>query len=177
MKLLRSFFTLVILCTYLSGCNSAMQAYKDGQRKFANGEYDLAIKGFQKAAEENYEPVQSSYLIAESYRLSNRFKESIPYYKSALDAGLANPDAKFQYAYALKTNGQYDEASAQFAAFAKDTSSNQTLQDRALREVEILRIADRLKTEKMEVSIKAIPLNTTGSEFSPTVLGNELIFS
>ncbi|NIJ51300.1 OmpA family protein [Dyadobacter arcticus] len=154
-----------------------MQAYKDGQKKFANGEYDLAIKGFQKAAAENYQPVEANHFIAESYRLSNRFKESIPYYKQAIDAGISSPDAKFQYAYALKTNGQYDEAAAQFAAFAKDTSSAENLQERALREVEILRIADRLKTQKMEVEIKDIPLNTAGSEFSPTILGNELIFS
>jgi peptidoglycan-associated lipoprotein len=177
MKLLRSFFTLVIICTYLSGCNSAMQAYKDGQKKFANGEYDLAIKGFQKAAAENYEPVQTNYLIAESYRLSNRFKEAIPYYKQALDGGIASADARFQYAYALKTAGQYNEASAEFAAFAKDTASSQALQERALREVEILRIADRLKTEKMPVEAKSIPLNSAGSEFSPTILGNELVFS
>ncbi|KAA0994046.1 OmpA family protein [Dyadobacter sp. UC 10] len=154
-----------------------MQAYKDGQKKFANGEYDLAIKGFQKAAAENYEPVQTNYLIAESYRLSNRFKESIPYYKQALDGGFVSPDARFQYAYALKTAGQYSEASAEFAAFAKDTASSQALQERALREIEILRIADRLKTEKMAVEAKSIPLNSAGSEFSPTVLGNELIFS
>lgn len=177
MKLLRSVFTLVIFGALLSGCNSAMQAYKDGQKKFANGEYDLAIKGFQKAAQENYEPVQTSYYIAESYRLSNRFKEAIPYYKQALDAGLASNDARFQYAYALKTAGQYSEASAQFASFAKDTVGSQALKDRALREVEILRIADRLKTEKMEVEVKNIPLNTAGSEFSPTVLGKELVFS
>ncbi|MCE7061814.1 OmpA family protein [Dyadobacter sp. CY343] len=154
-----------------------MQAYKDGQKKFANGEYDLAIKGFQKAAAENYEPVQTNYLIAESYRLSNRFKEAIPYYKQALDGGIASADARFQYAYALKTAGQYNEASAEFAAFAKDTASSQALQERALREVEILRIADRLKTEKMPVEAKSIPLNSAGSEFSPTILGNELVFS
>jgi peptidoglycan-associated lipoprotein len=29
----------------------------------------------------------------------------------------------------------------------------------------------------MEVELKDIPLNTAGSEFSPTVLGNELVFS
>jgi peptidoglycan-associated lipoprotein len=154
-----------------------MQAYKDGQKKFSNGEYELAIKGFQKAAAANYEPLKTNYLIAESYRLSNRFKESIPYYQKALEGGLVSPDAKFQYAYALKTNGQYAEAASQFAAFAKDTAGAQNLQERALREVEILRIADRLKTEKMEVELKDIPLNTAGSEFSPTVLGNELVFS
>ena len=83
-----------------------MQAFKDGQKKFENGEYDLAIKAFEKAAAANVEPVQTDYLIAESYRLSNRFKEAIPFYKKAIDAGLTNPDAKFQYAYALKTAGQ-----------------------------------------------------------------------
>ncbi len=181
MKLLRSKFTLVtsliILTVYLSGCNSAMQAYKDGQKKFSNGEYDLAIKGFQKAASENYEPTQTNYLIAESYRLSNRFKESIPYYKKALEGGVTNPDVQFQYAYALKTDGQYAEASNQFAAFAKSATSPPNLQDRAMREVEILKIADRLKAQKMEVELKDIPLNTAGSEFSPAILGKELVFS
>ncbi|WP_445438754.1 OmpA family protein [Dyadobacter fanqingshengii] len=181
MKLFRSYFTLIFslvtICAYLSGCNSAMQAYKDGQKKFENGEYDLAIKAFEKAAAANIEPVQTDYLIAESYRLSNRFKEAIPFYKKAIDAGINKPDAKFQYAYALKTAGQYDEASAQFASYAKDTVGVQGLQDRALREVEILKIADRLRTTKMEVEAKVIPLNTAGSEFSPTILGNELVFS
>ncbi|MHA4736667.1 OmpA family protein [Dyadobacter sp. MSC1_007] len=180
MKLFRSYSTLLVcfaISLYLSGCNSAMQAYKDGQKKFANGEYDLAIKGFQKAAEENYEPVQTSYLIAESYRLSNRFKESIPYYKKALDGGVTNADAQFQYAYALKTAGQYEEASAQFAAFAKGQNVPQNLQERALREVEILRIADRLRTQKMEAELKDLPINTNGTEFAPTIVGNELVFS
>ncbi|WP_353723172.1 OmpA family protein [Dyadobacter sp. 676] len=154
-----------------------MQAYKDGQKKFANGEYDLAIKGFQKAAEANIEPVQTAYLIAESYRLSNRFKEAIPYYKKALDGGITNPDARFQYAYALKTTGEYTEASNQFSEFAKGQNVPQNLQERALREVEIIRIADRLRANKMEVELKDLPLNTAGAEFSPTVIGNELVFS
>jgi peptidoglycan-associated lipoprotein len=154
-----------------------MQAYKDGQKKFSNGEYDLAIKSFQKAAEANIEPLQTSYQIAESYRLSNRFKEAIPYYKKALDGGITNPDARFQYAYALKTNGDYADASAQFSEFAKGQNVPQALQERALREVEIIKIADRLKTTKMEVELKDLPLNTVGAEFAPTVLGSELIFS
>ncbi|KAA6440822.1 OmpA family protein [Dyadobacter flavalbus] len=154
-----------------------MQAYKDGQKKFANGEYDLAIKGFQKAAEENVEPVQTNYLIAESYRLSNRFKEAIPYYKKAMEGGLNNFDAQFQYAYALKTAGQYDEAANQFALLSKMTNVPQNLQERATREIEVLKIVDRLKTEKTNVELKSIPLNTAASEFSPAVLGNELVFS
>jgi peptidoglycan-associated lipoprotein len=181
MKILRYHFTLIVgflaIGIFLSGCNSAMQAYKDGYKKFSNGEYDLAIKGFQKAAAESYEPVQTNFLIAESYRLSNRFKESIPYYKKALDEGLTNPEAQFQYAYALKTAGQYEEASNQFTLFSKAPGSPKNLQERALREIEILKIADRLRTQKMEVQLKEIPLNSASSEFSPVILGNELVFS
>lgn len=154
-----------------------MQAYKDGNKKFSNGEYDLAIKGFQKALAANYEPTETNFKIAESYRLSNRFKESIPFYKNAIDGGIANPDAQFQYAYALKTAGQYEEASNQFSQFSKNSSSPKNLQERALREVEILKIADRLRIQKMEVQIKNLPLNTAGSEFSPTISGNELVYS
>ncbi len=86
-----------------------------------------------------------SFLIAESYRLSNRFKEAIPYYKKALDAGVTNPEAQFQYAYALKTAGQYEEAANQFALFAKAPNSPKNLQERALREIEILKITDKLE--------------------------------
>jgi peptidoglycan-associated lipoprotein len=181
MKVLRHqlafFICLLTLGWLLVSCNSAMQAYKDGVKKFDNGEYDLAIKGFEKAVAENYESTQSTFLIAESYRLSNRFKEAIPYYKKAIDEGISNPEAQFQYAYALKTNGQYDEAASQFSSFAKVADSQKILQERALREVEILKITDRLKTEKMQVEFKAIPLNTAGAEFSPTILGNQLVFS
>lgn len=154
-----------------------MQAYKDGVKKFDNGEYDLAIKGFEKAVAENYEPVQTNFLIAESYRLSNRFKEAIPFYKKAIDGGVTNPEAQFQYAYALKTTGQYEEASNQFSLFAKAANSPKPLQERALREIEILKITDRLRTEKMEVELKSLPLNTGASEFSPTIRGDELVFS
>ncbi|WP_445438713.1 OmpA family protein [Dyadobacter frigoris] len=182
MKILRCNFTLVIsilvLGTFLAGCNSAMQAYKDGIKKFDNGEYDLAIKGLEKAAAANYEPTQTNFMIAESYRLSNRFKEAIPFYKKALDGGTTNPEAQFQYAYALKTTGQYKEAADQFALFAKATNSPKNLQERALREIEILKITDKLSIEKMpDVKLKDIPFNGAGSDFSPTVLGNELVFS
>ncbi|WP_149244715.1 OmpA family protein [Dyadobacter sp. 32] len=154
-----------------------MQAYKDGVKKFDNGEYDLAIKGFEKAVAENYEPVQTNFLIAESYRLSNRFKEAIPFYKKAIDGGVTNPEAQFQYAYALKTTGQYEEASNQFSLFAKAANSPKPLQERALREIEILKITDRLRTEKMEVELKSLPINTGASEFSPAIRGDELVFS
>ncbi|WP_207504216.1 OmpA family protein [Telluribacter humicola] len=154
-----------------------MQAYKQGVKKFENGEYDLAIKDFQRAASANYEPVQTNYLIAESYRLSNRSREAIPFYQKALQAGLTDPDARFHYGYALKAAGQYDEAREQFAQFAQNTNAKKNLQDRALREIETLKITDRIGQKKMEAKLENLPINTPGSEFSSAILGDELLVS
>ncbi|WP_444544417.1 OmpA family protein [Salmonirosea aquatica] len=165
------------LCFVLQACNPTMQAYKNGVKKFENGEYDLALKDFQKAAEGNYESAQTNYLIAESYRLSNRYREAIPYYQKAMEAGATDPNARFQYAYALKASGQYDEARQQFAQFTENETANKTLKERAAREVETLKITDRIKQKKAEVTVLDLPFNTPGAEFSPAVLNGELVMS
>ncbi len=168
---------LLVLCLILQACNPTMQAYKNGVKKFENGEYDLALKDLQKAAEGNYELAQTNYLIAESYRLSNRYRDAIPYYQKAMEAGATDPNARFQYAYALKASGQYDEARQQFAQFTENETANKTLKERAAREVETLKITDRIKQKKAEVTVLDLPFNTPGAEFSPAVLGNELVMS
>ncbi len=168
---------MVVLCLILQACNPTMQAYKNGVKKFENGEYDLALKDFQKAAEGNYDPAQTNYLIAESYRLSNRYREAIPFYQKAMEAGATDPNARFQYAYALKASGQYDEARQQFAQFTENESANKTLKERAAREVETLKITDRIKQKKAEITVLDLPFNTPGAEFSPAVLNGELVMS
>lgn len=154
-----------------------MQAYKNGVKKFENGEYDLALKDLQKAAEGNYEPAQTSYLIAESYRLSNRYRKAIPYYQKAMAAGATDPNARFQYAYALKASGQYDEARQQFAEFTGNETASKTLKERAAREVETLKITDRIKQKTTDITVLDLPFNTPGAEFSPAVLNGELVMS
>ncbi len=181
MNILRCLYTpwaiVLTLSVFMVACNPTMQAYKQGVKKFENGEYDLAIKDFQRAASANYEPVQTNYLIAESYRLSNRSREAIPFYQKALQAGLTDPDARFHYGYALKAAGQYDEAREQFAQFAQNTNAKKNLQDRALREIETLKITDRIGQKKMEAKLENLPINTPGSEFSSAILGDELLVS
>lgn len=165
------------LCIMLQACNPTMQAYKNGVKKFENGEYDLALKDFQKAAEGNYEPAQTNYFMAESYRLSNRYQQAIPYYQKAMEAGATDPNARFQYAYALKASGKYDEARQQFAQFVENETANKTLKERAAREVETLKITDRIKQKTSDVTVLNLPFNTTGAEFSPAVLNGELVMS
>ncbi|MBC3783791.1 OmpA family protein [Spirosoma utsteinense] len=173
---------LVALCVAVSltGCNSAMQAYKKGVRHYDAGEYNLALTQFQKASKGAIDPARLNYYTAESYRLSNRFGEAVPFYQKAIDANIAEPNARFNYAYALKSQGNYAgalEQLQQFVASAPKTTVKPVL-DKAKREVETLRAIDAIAQNKSQINLRNMGnLNSTGSEFAPVVRGEELVFT
>ncbi|WP_080237785.1 OmpA family protein [Spirosoma rigui] len=173
---------LVALCVTvgLTGCNSAMQAYKKGVRHYDAGEYNLALTQFQKAGGGGIDPARLNYYTAESYRLSNRFGEAVPFYQKALEANTTEPNARFNYAYALKSQGNYPaalEQLQQFVASAPKTTAKATL-DKAKREVETLRAIDVIAKNKSLITLRNMGnLNSTGSEFAPVVRGEELVFT
>lgn len=164
----------------LSGCNSAMQAYKKGVRHYDAGEYNLALTQFEKASKGAIDPARLNYYIAESYRLSNRFAEAAPFYQKAIDAKTTEPDAHLNYAYALKSEGRYPDALAQLQQFVADapkTTAKATL-DKARREVETLKAINLIAQNKSLITLKNMGgLNSTGAEFAPVVKGDELVFT
>ena len=174
--LLATFFVAV----GLSGCNSAMQAYKKGVRHYDAGEYNLALPQFEKAAKGPIDPARLNYYTAESYRLSNRFAEAAPFYQKAIDANTTEPDARFNYAYALKSQGNYAgalEQLQQYVVNAPKTTAKSVL-DKARREVETLRAIDMIAQNKSLISLKNMNnLNTPEAEMLPVVRGEELIFT
>lgn len=164
----------------LSGCNSAMQAYKKGVRHYDVGEYNLALPQFDKAAKGQIDPARLNYYIAESYRLSNRFAEAVPFYQKAIDANTTEPDARFNYGYALKSQGNYAgalEQLQQYVASAPKTTAKPVL-DKARREIETLKAVDVIAQNKSQINLRNMGnLNSPGAEFAPVVRGEELIFT
>ncbi len=171
---------LLSLALLLNGCNSAMQAYKKGVRLYDAGEYNPALVQFEKAAKGNIDAARLNYHMAESYRLSNRFAEAVPFYQKALEAGTTEPDARFNYAYALKSQGNYAAALdqlQQFVATAPRTMAKPVLA-KAKAEVETLKAIDLIAQNKLAITLQnRTDLNTPGTEFAPVVRGNELIFT
>ena len=168
------------LAFVLAGCNSAMQAYKKGVRHFDVGEYNLALTQFQKASKGSIDPARLNYYTAESYRLSNRFGEAAPFYQKAIEANTTEADARFNYAYALKSQGNYAEALKQLQNYvtnAPKTTAKATL-DKARREVETLKAIDIIAQNKSLITLRDMShLNSPGAEFAPVVRGDELIFT
>lgn len=175
---MRAVIILLVTVLLLSSCNSAMQTFKSGQKKFETGEYDLAIKDFEKAIAANYDLPKANYLIAESYRLSNRLPQSADFYGKALALGSTEKDLRYHYAFALKSLGRYKDAADQLSKYIRPGLPNRVYSDRAKREMEGLETIEEIQKRPVAYEIQSLTaLNTAGSEFAPILKGDELLFT
>ena len=112
--------------------------------------------------------------------MSNRFGEAVPFYQKAIEANTTEPDARFNYAYALKSQGNYAgalEQLQQYVANAPKTTAKATL-DKAKREVETLKAIDVIAQNKSLITLRNMGnLNSPGAEFAPVVRGEDLVFT
>lgn len=103
------------------GLLAACSVEKKAAKAFRHGKYQTAIEIYQKIKPK--EPGKANYFIAESYRLTNRIKESEPYYAKAGGAGIDKDSVQFYYAQSLKASARYDEARKQLTELAARTSN------------------------------------------------------
>lgn len=151
------------------GCSVEKKALKS----FNRGEYQNTInllKG-SKAGNSGH----ANFLIAESYRLSNRAKEAEKYYEKA--KGFDKDSIQFYYSQALKANGKYEEAKKQLEELQARTT-NEALKDRAAAELNGLAYLNSLRQKQSYYRVKNLELlNTPASEYSPAYLNNELYYT
>ncbi len=169
------FFSLLIIVVLLASCSAEKKAIK----AFNTGKYQTSIDLFKKLANgsNSNTTARANYFIAESYRLSNRTKESEVYYAKAGGRGINKDTIQFYYAESLKANGKYDEARKQLGELADNTTIN-GLKDRARAEVNGIDYITKLNEKTSYYKVKNLEtLNTTFSEYSPVFLNNELYFT
>jgi len=95
--------------------SKAMELYKKGYTK-------------QKSSKNKAE---IAYKLGETYRMTSNWKEAQGWYEKAVNDGNKDPMATWRYAEALKNNGRYDEAIAQFNAY-KALAPDDTRTDAAI---------------------------------------------
>jgi peptidoglycan-associated lipoprotein len=174
---------IAFLFIVLSGCNSAKHNYTLGKKKYVQAEYQLAIERFKEATTKgklsSKDRGDANYMIAESYRRSNRIQDAEPYYKKALGSNVEAEEASFYYGYALKAAGNYEAAKNQFEAYAAK-GTNFDFINRAKSEVENLKVLSSIAEKKSYYKIENVEkLNTSNPEYSPFFLNksNKLYFT
>jgi peptidoglycan-associated lipoprotein len=162
---------LLILPMLLTTCSLDKKASK----AFKLGKYQNSIKLYNKMLSRN--PGKANYYIAESYRLSNRPKESEAYYAKAGGKGADSDSVKFYYAQALKANGKYAEAKQQLEGLVADVR-NEPFKDRIQSELSGIDYLQKLNEKKSFYRVKNLELlNSPASEYAPVFLNNELYFT
>ncbi|MEM9829377.1 MAG: OmpA family protein [Bacteroidota bacterium] len=162
------FFGLIVA---LTACNPGKRALIKGYNSFDGGEYNIAIEQYRIAMDNGVEVGESNYRIAESYRLSNRLVEAMPYYEAAIDMGIADTAAVFHYAMALKQNGEYEQAKQQLAEYL-ELSEDSVLQhtEWAQQEIANLNNLDSILIKDQYFEIEPVAaVNTEEAEYAPTV--------
>jgi peptidoglycan-associated lipoprotein len=161
----------------LQGCSVNRMALKKGDKRFKYGEYELAIDQYRKALEKPQHTAEANFKIGESYRLSNRLRESEPYYSAALSHNTDAENARFYYGLALKANEKYDESRASLETFLSEAREEASI-DLARKELDNL---DKIRSIMERPSFFRVRnlsgINTPAAEYCPVYRENELYWT
>ena len=156
---------------------AACSTEKKATKAFQLGKYQTAIELYSKLLKDNPRDGNYNYMVAESYRLSNRLKDAETYYMNAGGRGVNKDSMQFYYAQSLKSNGKYGEARKQLDELVRNASIDQ-LKDRASAELDGLAYLEKLDGNENFYRVKNLELiNTPAGEYAPVYLNNELYFS
>lgn len=169
--------TLKISIAFLALSTLSCSVEKKASKTFDRGQFQSTIELYEGVLKKNPNDAEANFYIAESYRQSNRLQESAPYYKKALDRGLQNDSIRMFYAFALKSNGNYDEAKQQLEQHLKIVKDEEYLK-RAQEEYDNLNNLEEVRAKKNYFRVKNLDdINTPAAEYAPVYNDGELYFT
>lgn len=159
---------LFIFFVFIASCSSI-------DKSLERGEFDNVIRKHAKDPTQN--DAEINYKVAEAYRKSNRLQQSAPYYKSAIEEGIADQDAYYYYAKALKANLEYQKAREVLEGAINEVTDDKELA-RINNEIRNLTSIDELRDKETYYRVKNLEdINTAGAEYAPVHTNNYLYFT
>jgi outer membrane protein OmpA-like peptidoglycan-associated protein len=172
----KKYSILFLLGIFFTSCHTDKLSNKKALKHFEKGEYELTIKELLPLAKKGFQLDQTNFLLGESFRLSNRISQSLPYYQQAQAKGYVDKMLPYYMAMATKSIGNYELTKSYLSEFIKSKPSR-LYQIKSEIELENLdQIPDLLKKQS-PVTLQALSGNTAKTEFDAKKIGDELIFT
>ncbi len=172
----KKYSILFLLGVFFTSCQTDKLSNKKALKHFDKGEYDLTIKELLPLAQKGFQLDQTNFLLGESYRLSNRITQSLPYYQQAQAKGYVDKMLPYYMAISAKSIGNYELTKSYLNEFVKSKPSR-LYQIKSEIELENLgQIPDLLKRQS-PLTLQALTGNTSKTEFDAKKIGDELIFT
>lgn len=144
---------------------------------FNNKKYNTAANLYKKVYAKIKEEEQKNtvlFKIAESYRLSNNFKQAFDWYEQLINTKYPDPKILYSYGLLLKNYERYDDAARMFGDYLFETPGNASAQ----REIEACKVAAQWKLSPLKFDvINAKELNTEFSDYAPFLSDGKLTWS
>lgn len=146
-------------------------------KAFKGGEYQRVIKYYLDKVAQQPNNARANYMVAESYRLSNRIKEAELFYGRANGKGIDDDTVKFYHAQAMKAAGNYEGARAKLEDL-KATSENEKMKVLAQKTLDGLSYLNKIEELPSYYKVKNLEkINTPFAEFAPVHQNGELYFA
>lgn len=180
---MRAVIFMVMLCTIWAAkaqeqVVSALDLeLQKAQSVFNNKKYNTAAglykKVYPKVADEE-KKAEVLFWIAESYRLSNNFKQAFSWYEQLVNTKYPDPKILYSYGLLLKNFERYDDAARQFNDFLFEVPGDKNGE----RELQAARIAAAWKLTPQKFTITNIKaVNTIYSDYAPFLSEGKLTWS
>ncbi|MEJ0054246.1 MAG: OmpA family protein [Bacteroidota bacterium] len=164
---------VIVIILLMTACSAEKKALKN----FKYGNFENVISYYQNVLSKQPNNGKANYYIAESYRQSNRIKESEPFYAKAGGPGVSKDSVLFYLAKAQEANGKYPEAKQTLERLVSDATVD-VMRDRGNKELAGLDYLEKLGEKKSYYRVKNLEaLNSNFSEYSPAYLNGELYFT
>lgn len=166
-------YIIVFIC-FLFSASSQGQMDK-GNVYFDQNRYIKAVPHYIKAAKKEATKQEAYIKLGECYRNMNDYEKAENSYRSALAVSTKfTPEANYNFASILKTNGKYDEALDFYGIFMSQKPNDVNAKKALKFCAEIKYWMNRPK----EYDVKGVDaINTENSEFSPVFSNGKLIYA
>ena len=172
----KKYSILFLLGIFFTSCHTDKLSNKKALKHFDKGEYELTIKELLPLAQKGFQLDQTNFLLGESFRLSNRITQSLPYYQQAQAKGYVDKMLPYYMAMAAKSIGNYELTKSYLSEFVKSKPSR-LYQIKSEIELENLGQIPELLKKQSPVTLQALAGNTAKTEFDAKKIGDELIFT
>jgi outer membrane protein OmpA-like peptidoglycan-associated protein/tetratricopeptide (TPR) repeat protein len=179
-------YSILFFIFFLAGLHASAQQQippqlemdlRRAKMAFDNKKYNTAATLYKKLYGKIRDEDQKNemlYMIAESYRRANNFKQAFDWYERLVNTKY--PDIRIIYSYGLllKNFERYDEASRQFYDYLFEVPGDKN----AIREMQSCKDAQYWKAHPQRFTVKPLnDLNTEFSDYSPFYSQGRLIWA
>ena len=153
---------------------SGIQAQKKrADKRFDRMDYTPALRLYSRVLEKSPTDVESIERLAYSYRMTNDSRNAEYWYHRAIKAGPTDTQVYFYYAEALMNNEKWSDAVPWLEKYLVDRSWDQV----AISRLASAQTHGKFMVDSARYEILPTNINTEGSEFSPVLYRNSLVFS